>query len=284
MTPKEYFYTIFKSLNPESYSELVGKSMGDAIKYFFFITTFSILMMFILFIPGIINFQSSMESKFSNFDSMTVNYSFQLKQPFNLLDDPLIKVADDNYSMSNERVLITDEAIFYKQFLFFGKPVEFPVEKDFDIAKSVIAKSNLNKFLVFLLPSLFFWTFIFSFTYFFCVIIFTYMIALVASYALRLEINWASLMKCTIYAATVMISVQLMLMPFVRIFFIPLAAYWILLVLILLLFRNAPKAASSKIASKHSKAEHFDVDENGNVKGKHRKSYEEENDGFVELK
>jgi len=97
-------------------------------------------------------------------------------------------------------------------------------------------------------------------------------------------------------------------MPFFRMFFLPLIAYWILMIIILFLWRDhnrnehnseslgkssgskkdifSDKSGNSlnKLSNKTDVKDEYDVDENGNVKGsskKHRSSNDD--DEYVEL-
>ena len=106
MDLKNYFYTIFRSLNPESYSELTGHSLGRAVKYFFFITILTSIIMFLLFIPAFMGVSASLHEKAQNFEYLDANFSIKLKEPFVLTEDPLVRVSDAG-NLSDEKFLKT---------------------------------------------------------------------------------------------------------------------------------------------------------------------------------
>ena len=298
---KQLFYTIFKSVNPDSYDELNEQSIPYALKYFFFITFISILVMFILFIPIFFSFPAFFDQKTANFEKLDLNLSFALKEPINLLSDPLIRVGNPDDNITDARLLITEDSIYYKSFFLFGKTKSIPLETNINIKSSETIKSGLMNLLLFLLPSFIFWSIIFFCIYFFVVILFTFLLALLIVWAFRMSISALSLFKTSIYASTIMIALQLIIMPFYRIIFIPVFAYWILMLIIILLLKDEKRSSGKSnvfaeesygskhkdVFSKHSKEDSVNSDEHGNMQSsvkKHKKSFEEENDGYVMMK
>jgi hypothetical protein len=249
--------------------------------------------MFILFIPAIMSIPSTWNDKAANFEKLDVNFSFQLKEPFYLLNDPKIKIDNNGTNLSDESLLITQDGVFYKRFLFFGSKVGIPLSKNVDISQSSNFDSTLNILLWFLIPSLFVWSIIFFVVYYAIIIIITSVLALIISWAFRLAISWFNLLKVSVYACTIMILIQLVFMPFYTLFLIPLLAYWLLVVIIMFLVKDElmPHGGSSVKLSNFKKDifssrknDSDDVDEDIVRPKKRKRSYEEENDGYIELK
>jgi hypothetical protein len=291
MELKALFYTIFKSLNPESHKELHEHKLGFAIKYFFFVLILFIFIMFILLIPSFVSINAFIENKTANFDKMDVNFSFSLKQSFNVLNDPLIRV-DNQSNMSNEALLITQDGIYYRP--IFSKPRLIPFDAGVDVRTNSLLKNTLSTMIWFMLPSLLLWSILFFAIYFIILILITYILALVFAWVFRIGVGWPRLLKSSIYASTILIGLQLVLMPYYRTIIIPVAAYWILMIIIILLLKdetqmhgrsNAFDNTRSAGSFGKSKKDSYDVDESGNLKSaRRRRSVDEENEGFVELK
>jgi hypothetical protein len=230
-----------------------------------------------------------------------------LKDSFNILSNPVIRFDSENKNLTNELVLITPEAISYKHFLLFGSPREIPLQRGVDIVNSTRAKTLISLGLIFIFPSLFFWSILFSVIYFSIIILITYVFVLIITGLLRMNIRLSKLFKACIYASTIFIMLQLILMPFFRLFLIPLAAYWLLLVIILFLWHDEHKNdhgqgqygkssnpkkdifadrshGHSARSSSLDVQDEYDVDESGNIKGSSKKHRNEsDDDGYVEL-
>jgi hypothetical protein len=311
MDLKSKFYIIFKALNPYNYSELVEHKFYNVIKYYLFIIFFSVLVMSILFIPFLFYTGDYVSKNVEHFENLTVKSEFALKDSFNLLSDPVIRFEPAEKNMTNELVLITPQAVSYKRYFVFGSQRNVPLQGA-DIANSARAKMLISLGFFFLLPSLFFWAIIFSIVYFTAILLITYILVLIFAGLFRINIEILRLFKMCMYALTIFILLQLLLMPFFRIFILPLAAYWILIIIILFLWRDHQKSEhhpqgdeenfkgsksreifgggkESAFKQKHNKSalsDSYDVDEHGNIKGsskKHKSMDEDDNDGYVEL-
>ena len=305
MDLKHLFYTIFKTFNPYTYYELTDKKFLYALKYLFFITVFSTLLMFILFIPFLFYTGNYVSSDLSHFQSINFSSSFQPKDSFNLMADPVIRVGPAQSNITNEFLLINPQTISYKRFLLFGGQVDVPLKQSTDVVSNANSPRFVTLGLIFLIPSLLFWSIIFFLIYFSILILITFILGLIFVGLFRINISVLKVLKASLYASTIFILMQLVLMPFFRLLFLPLAAYWILFLLILFVWRDKSveighKPMGSKsddiFDHKENHAGHssghgiesrdsYDVDEHGNIKSArgHKKIFKEENDGYVEL-
>ena len=256
--------------------------------------------MFILFIPSIANFKNFITQKESNIQNFDVNVSVQFKNSFNLINDPFIQVAnsdDTNISFHNQRALITEEGIYYRQFFFFGSVEKMTFEKNSNLADSEKFSASFEKTLIFLLPSLLFWGFLFFVVYFAIIILVTFVLGLIFGSLFRVMIEPLRMFKTSIYSATILIALQLILMPFYRLIWLPLIAYWLLFIIIIFLLKDETvphgksrvftdsKADSKRNIFSNSKNDSdYDSDDERPALKKKKKSYEEENDGYVEMK
>ena len=317
MDLKQLFYTLFRSFNTHSYPELTDRKFGSVLKYFLFVTILSIILMFILFIPSIFYFPQAVANDVSHFQNLDVGSTFTLKDSFNLLSNPVIRMDSTQQNLTDELVLITPDTISYKQYILFGRQVDMPMVKNVDVANSSHAKALIGIGLIFLIPSLFFWSIILFIIYFAVIILLTFILGLIVTGLFRVGVGIGKIFKTAIYSSTAFIIMQLVLMPFFRIFWIPLLVYWLLFFIVLFSWREklsgkgtdskgnfgqssgssktreifGRKENSGSFAQKHVEVrDSYDVDENGNMKGsgaalgiskKHSKSNDD--DGYVEL-
>jgi hypothetical protein len=291
---KELFYDIFRTLNPDSYDELVGQEFKHAFRYFTFILLLSVLFMFILSVPAFLSFPSYLQDRTSGLESLYLNKGFTTDSPVKIFDDPDIYLSNDA-NVSDGEIVITHDAIYAPEYYFFGKMKPRPLDMQLDLKNAETIRSKIYPALLFIIPSLFFWSIIFYTIYFWIIILGTFIIASILKWAFRSDISWRATLKTCIYSSTILISLHLVLLPFFRMFFIPLVAYWILVLLVLFLLREEKRTGRSRGSDDYGihhqkskvgteKRDSYDVDERGNLRGKRKRSYEEENDGYVELK
>lgn len=312
MNFKPLFYTLFKSLNPYNYKELIENKFSKILTYYTFIIFFTILLTFILLIPAIYSTNEYISRGTSHFDSIILRSDVSLKDSFNVLNTPLIRFENNTNNITDEFLLITPETISYKSYLFFGHQKDITLKQDIDLASNERAKKAIGLIFFFMLPSLLFWSIIFSMVYFTIIIFLTLIVMLMISGILRINIGFLRLLKICVYSSTVLILLQLLLIPFFRIFALPLAIYWILILVILFVLRdnlehNKNNKSDYNSRSKESKTksifgqndsysnnrktntpiqDSYDVDENGNIKGSPKKSrkYNDDDEGYIELK
>jgi ABC-type multidrug transport system fused ATPase/permease subunit len=310
MNLKPHFYNVFKTLNPYNYKELSECKFSNALKYYVFVVFFSVVVMFLLLVPYFYYTGVHISESVAHFDNFTVNSNFQLKESFNLLSDPVIRFDSENVNMTNELVLITPDMISYKRYLIFGELREIPLSGEIDVLGSERVRSLISLGILFILPALFFWAVVFSLVYFGIMILLTYILILIMAGLFRIGSTLLKLLKLCIFASTPFILLQLILMPFFRVFILPLAAYWVLVLIVIFVWhddtlkdkrhgegyvfgRNEKKEIfgsheGSDSASRHKTdvKDQYDVDEKGNIKSSARrhKSVDEENEEYIELK
>jgi len=278
--------------------------------------------MSILFIPQIYSARTYIDKGVEHFDNLTISSEFTFRDSFNVLSDPVIKFDASKSNNTKEMIVITPDMVYYKKYFVFGQYKAIPISKDVDVVNSDRAQNLISLGFFFILPSLFFWALVFSMVYFTIIILVTYLLVITISNMLRINVSLLRLLKMCIYASTIFIALQLLLMPFFRMLLLPLIAYWILIIIILFLWQDSmfktrkvygeerdafgghqsrskgifddhenhdeasSKHGSRGFASSKDLKDSYDVDEHGNIKGssKKHKSFDSENDGYVELK
>jgi len=120
MAIKEWFLTIFQCFNPDSYRDLMHRNIVHAIIYFFFVLAASFIVMILLFTPTIFRLGNIVDERFSGING-SINISYNINEPFVLTKSPLVRF-DNKANFSDEKFLVTDDSIIYKQFILFGSP------------------------------------------------------------------------------------------------------------------------------------------------------------------
>jgi hypothetical protein len=316
MDLKTNFYKIFRALNPYNYQELSEGKLSAAFSYFIFIIMFCVMIMFVLFTPVWYNAGTYIDSGIGHFDTLNVSTQFHLKDSFDLLSSPQIRFDNSGKNLTTESVLITPDKILYKHYLFVGSERSIPMFSSVDVTTSERTKGLLGLGLMFILPALFFWAAILSIIYFGLVMLLTYIIVMIVTASLKIAASSLQLLKLCVYSTTIFVMLQLLLLPFVRMFWTPLIVYWIFVAVVVMLWRDVPSSTHEKYAhaeeyegsSKGSKSrdifankddegsfkprhktekpDSYDVDAHGNMKSsaKRHRSVDEENEGYVELK
>lgn len=238
MDLKSKFYTIFKSLNPYNYQELSEHKFSSVLKYYFFIIFFGVVITSLMFIPFLYSTGSFVSGSVGHFENLTISSNFKLRESFNLMSDPAIRFEAEKKNITNELILISPDFISYKRYLLFGAQKDVPLAHGVDVTDSARAKMLITLGVFFLLPSLFFWGTIFSIIYFSVIILLTLLFVLIVMGLLRISLGFMRLLKLCIYSSTIFILLQLFLLPFYRIFWIPLVAYWLLVLIVLFLWRD----------------------------------------------
>ncbi len=304
---KPLFHAILQSFNPYAYPHLTEKRFSFAMRYFCVLLFFTLIATFILLIPALFMIPQYAQSRAANFDTLALQLDMHFTTPFVIAADPLI-VADTNTSMRDATILLSNDALYYKSFILFGKEQRIPLDKTLDLKNDPSLAQSVGMVFFLLSPALFFWAFVFLSIYYWIMIALTFIIGLLLVWILRFSIRPSRIFKVALYASTIMILIQLLLFPFYRLFYIPLIAYWLLFILVLLTLRDSetPKGASQTITTSKSRdifaddhnqrgglsrqsaprQDSYDVDERGNLKSgpKRKKSFDEENDGYMTLK
>jgi hypothetical protein len=286
MTFKEWLLTIFQCFNPDSYKDLIHRNIVHAIAYFFFVLAASFIVMTLLFIPAISRFNSVVDKRFSGIDG-NINISYNIHEPFVFIQSPLVRF-DNSANFTDERFLVTDDSIIYKRFILFGSPKIQDITTDYEI-KSLAS----TKLLIILLPSIILWSFIILLAYFSIIILFTFILGMIIAAVFRLPLTWMTILKSAIYASTILILLQNILMPLYALFLIPLIAYWIMFMLVLLLLREEtlPHGSEKIVFKDHSSSKNIFKSRNENYTDnddapirKKKRSFDDENEGYIMLK
>ncbi len=219
---------LFKTLNPDAYDKLCREfSLLGAWKQFFFNYSILFALMLLLFVPAVLLGAAGLQAKLAGFDAFTLGGNFSASEPVVLLRTPDIVVdLTGDAAMTNEEVLFTKEGVSWKPWLLFGE-----TSRTWDEISDLTGASRgaLFLFLLFLAPSLAFWAGTLFLVGYLLIAIVASIFAFTLPRVWRHKVPYATALKLCLFAATVMMAVELLLLPFYRNWWLPVLLYVVFL-------------------------------------------------------
>lgn len=228
MVLRQRFLTYLKTLNPEMYQELCSElSFLQAFIQFLFNFGMLFLVMLLLFIPAVIIGAPKLQEAVSEFDTFVLDGNFSAPRPIQLFETPRVAVdLSENATMDREQLLITKEGLVWKRWYLFGETVKSWSE--IQDGKNV-AEGFYLFVLVFLLPAFAFWVGVFLLGKYLLIAFFFSLLAFFIPRLFRFFISFSDALKVSLFAATLMATVEMLLFPFYRMFWLPFCLYLLLL-------------------------------------------------------
>jgi len=248
---------LLKTLNPNAYDKLCKNfSLLDAWKQFFFNYSILFALMLLLFVPAVLFGASGLQEKLASFDTFTVNGNVSAGEPVVLLRAPDIVVdLTDDASMTNERVLFTKQGVSWKEWLLFGQ-----TSKTWDELTDLTSASQDTLFLVllFLVPSFAFWAGVLFLICYFSIVLVASVFAFLLPRVWRHKITYVTSLKLCLFAATIMMAVELLLLPFYRNWWLPVLLYVVFLAIGIALVGDRELSSERKDGKKAKRHEIWD--------------------------
>jgi hypothetical protein len=223
---KEVIFTIFKSLNPDSIKELIEGKLKDSLKYFSFLVLFALILASLLLLPKLVTFQKTIDEKFSKFDYFNISIKQKMNSPLILTENPFPKIVIDttqDRNLTDEDLLITENKIIRKG-LFKEETTEIE-----SFSNILYNKDKIQKFVIYasiiMVPSLFVIAYLFYFIKFMLIILAAWAIAILILKLTKHKFKLARIFKIAVYSSTIMILLEMISMPFVRLRLIPLLIF-----------------------------------------------------------
>ena len=123
--PLEFFFTLLKVFNPNSYTELSHRTMKNVISYFISILFLSYVLMILISLPLFSNFQTHLNKEFSKFDEFAIDLKISMNKPIYIKQLNIGIDATGDKNLTNENILITKNYIQAKPLICFFKPACF---------------------------------------------------------------------------------------------------------------------------------------------------------------
>ncbi|MBR9702501.1 hypothetical protein GOV10_00560, partial [Candidatus Woesearchaeota archaeon] len=117
---KSFALRLLQSCNPNTYASLTDEKKKSTLKHFF--TEFGILflLMAVLFVPAFYLHADDLATRLSAFTSADLDGNFSSEAPVTLIERPRITFDSNAASARGSWVVFGNEALFYKQYFWFG--------------------------------------------------------------------------------------------------------------------------------------------------------------------
>ncbi len=219
MSLLENFKLFAKSFNPWAYKFLADRFLDNAFRYLAFLFIFSFLAMIVLFLPILLTIQGDVQEKANQIDDFYLEAHVTLTKPVTLMEDPLIVLDFNRTYPVKEKILITNQSLFYNKYYFFGdKQLVF---SDIKNLRSPEASNVLAFLAALIIPTLLLLLLIFfvikDLAFIFAVSLIGYVIANLC----KQQVGYSKSLRVAIFAATPMIFLEFALLPFWRMFWLP---------------------------------------------------------------
>jgi hypothetical protein len=213
---KNFFKTVGMSFNPVAYDELSERLVGNTFKYFLAVLLLGFILAFLLAVPKIAGTAHYLNEQFNKFEKLDVNLDYEMKEPVVITENyPLVTIDTTKEPKEFKKgVLITEEK-FYYAILPFTSPRSFDIKKAYDVAANSGNASNyIYVLLLLMLPSFLVFGYLNFFIKFLLVVIAGFILALVIARIIRYGITVRELINVSLYAATPMILIRMITLPF----------------------------------------------------------------------
>lgn len=213
---KSFFQTILLSFNPVAYEKLCERKLTSAVNYYFSMAAVMFLVMFLLFLPAIITLPGTIERELASFSTLDIKLNQSMTGPIKIpgiMPKIIIDSSKEYTNIEEGKVLITDDAVFYK-LLPFTEPKKIVREPNLLDRKDQLG-TLLALLLIAMLPTLLVAAFVYFTIKYLLAVILASLIAFVIVRVARFGITMAELLKVGFFASTIMVAVGLLTKPFV---------------------------------------------------------------------
>ncbi len=221
---------LVKSLLPGKYRQLAKLSTKDAVRHFFGTMLVGLILFSILLIPGILVTTQSLTDQIAGADSFNISVQIAQEKPIMLLESPVVQI-DTNASTDAPGLLVfTRHAAIWHGLL--GQEQSYAYADYQDLSQDAGAlRSALRVLLFILIPFLVVLAFVYIGV---LAMVLSLLFGLIAWAILRptsYRFGWAKAFRTSLFASTAMVLVEWVTLPFVRLFWMPLAVFLVYAIL-----------------------------------------------------
>lgn len=216
---RDYFSLFLKSFNPRSYRFLADRFSSDVLRYWLFLFVFSFVVMLILFIPLLATLSSDLQEKANQIDDFSLDGHVTLTKPLVIVKDPLILMDFNRTYPTNEKVLITKDALFFKKYYWFGD--EQVVFSDIKNLRNPEAVSLMAFAALLIIPSLLFLVFLVFLVKDSLIVLVVAALGFAVANLLKYRVSFSKSVRIAVFTGTLLVFLEFVLFPFWRSFWIP---------------------------------------------------------------
>lgn len=212
---KHFVQTLLHSLNPVWYTNIVELKPKKTIMHMILVLVFSMAVMCVLFLPSILNLESSLERDLAAFQAFKIDGVVNMTEPVLIpKSDPevIFSINDEKRMIDDEKLLVTKEYVYFKP---FGRPLRIDINKLFEPLKyKDEAAGFLSIFFIVLIPALLLFLFVvFALKYAFLIGLGAGLAFFVLKVLLLHKISFKRIFNVVAYAATLLIFLEIVFIP-----------------------------------------------------------------------
>jgi hypothetical protein len=223
----DFLWTILKSLNPDSLKDLSERITKDSLKYIFSLIAISLLLMVIVAIPKLIFLPAYINNQFGKFNNLSINMTTDMKEPVTIVQSNpqlIIDTTGNITKLGKANLLITKHMVMYRS-LF--KVKAFNISGFENILENKKGAADLIIFLaVLVFPMLLVMLYIVYSLKYLIIIIITVLLSFVVLKLIKHKIKFVHLFNLIIYASTSMILLELLTLPYLYNYLLPIPLFF----------------------------------------------------------
>ncbi|MBW3001832.1 DUF1189 family protein [Candidatus Woesearchaeota archaeon] len=242
MKTPEFIKEIVHSFNPRKLDKYTNRSFGHCVGYFTMILAFAFVIMMVCYAPQVGRLTGFVSEQMSKFDAINVSGSVDMNSAIHIPEKKPVLTIDmtgEDVKPTTQRVIITKDYVLYsllKGTEKVGTKQLLEPTKNRPIVSQVLAL-----FIIFILPSIVFYSFIALWIKYFLLILIIGTLTFLLLDLTQYRKKWVKTIKLACFAAAPVIAIEVISIPFNTDWLIPLfrivgiSIYVIGIVLLLLL-------------------------------------------------
>jgi hypothetical protein len=176
MNPTNYLGMLVETYNPNKYAKLVERPMREFISFLIMTVLVALFLFCFFIIPVTYHYANTIPERMENVQQLVLSAEVNATGPTVLVAQPHITMDLEANTTRSGFLTLTRQGILYPKYLFFGTSA-FPWSNVQDLKQQTAERDRLiTGIIIFLLPSLLFWFFLFSF--FLCALLFLSLVVL----------------------------------------------------------------------------------------------------------
>lgn len=211
----EFLKNVLKSINPFYYSDLARSSFKRCFKHIALVILWSTIAMCIIAIPKLFMLRGYLDEQFNNFNALSINATFETKQPIVLLKNNPQIIIDGSVSernMTTEKILITKDFFYYRPFNYVEK---FNMGSYSDLLEHKNGVVNFfTVLLIIITPGILIVNYVSFFIKYLIIMLALSIIALIAVRVFKFEISFKKILKIAFFAATLPLLIEIIAIPY----------------------------------------------------------------------
>jgi hypothetical protein len=224
---RDFLWTILKSLNPDALKDLSERITKDSLKYLWTLIVLCLVLMVVVAIPKFIFLPSYINSQFNKFNNLSIKVTTDMKEPVTIAQSNPQLIIDTTGNITNlgkANLLITKDVVMYRSMF---KAKAFNISSIENILENKQGTTKLIMFFALLLfPMLLVLLYVLYSLKYLIIIILTTLLSFVVLKIIKHKITFVRLFNLTIYASTVMILLELLTLPYLYNYLLPIPLFF----------------------------------------------------------